>query len=185
MSQSTMTPAVVGRFLAYTTEEHEGVAIAGTQSSPVSGIVVRDRDPQGAVRRMRLAGYRSIVIPEVGAWTREVATPCRPTILRDPDALIQMSLDSWASDLLRAGADAVLTPSRFVPLGDWAALRAVLRAGEETELPEVVTLIATDAAMLDSTYRRTFVELLVTNRPVALVFAGKNPPFESSGRVAG
>ncbi|MGQ0774233.1 MAG: hypothetical protein ACT4NY_07440 [Pseudonocardiales bacterium] len=93
--------------------------------------------------------------------------------------------DSLASSLLGTGADAVLTPSRFVPLGDWAALHAVLRAGEETELPEVVTLIATDAAMLDSTYRQTFVELLVTNRPVAFAFAGTNPPFESPGRVAG
>ncbi|MGH3939855.1 MAG: hypothetical protein ACRDTG_14745 [Pseudonocardiaceae bacterium] len=42
-----------------------------------------------------------------------------------------------------------------------------------------------DAAMLDSTYRRTFVERVVTNRPVAFVFAGRNPPFESPGRVAG
>ena len=109
-----MMPAVAGKFLAYTTAEHEGVALAGTRSSPVSGIVVRDRDPQGAVRRVRWTGYRSIVIPEVGAWARGVATPCRPTILQDPDALIQMSLDSWASNLLRTGADAVLTPSRFV-----------------------------------------------------------------------
>lgn len=83
------------------------------------------------------------------------------------------------------GADAVLTPSKFVPLGDWAALRAVLRAGEQTKLPEVVTLIATDAAMLEPTYVRTFVDGAVTHRPVAFVFAEKDRPLQRRGRVAG
>ncbi|HEU0089829.1 MAG TPA: hypothetical protein VFQ77_19640 [Pseudonocardiaceae bacterium] len=185
MSQLMMPPAVADKFLVYTTKTHEDVAAASTLSSPVSGIVICDRAPRVAVQRVRLAGYRSVVIPEVGAWTRAVATADSPTVLQDPDALSQISLDSWASNLLRAGADAVFTPSKFVGMGDWDALRAVLRAGEETKLPEVVTLVATDAAMLDSRYLQTFVDVVVTDRPVAFVFAAGRAPFRPRGRVAG
>jgi hypothetical protein len=185
MSQLRMPSALAGRFLAYTTERHEGTSIAGTRSSPSSGIVVRDRNPRAAVQRVRSTTYRSVVIPEMGAWTREIATQVSPTALHDPDALIQISLDSWASDLLRVGADAVFTPSKFVPLGDWAALRTVVRAGEETNLPDVVTLVATDAAMLDAPYLPTFIDVVVTNRPVAFAFAAKNPPLQRHGRARG
>lgn len=178
-----MPSALAGRFLAYTTEQHEDASIAGTRSSPVSGIVVRDRDPRAAVRRVRSTAYSSVVVPEMGAWTREVATPASPTALQDPDALIQISLNTWASDLLRVGADAVFTPSKFVLLGDWAALYAVLRAGEETDLPDVVTLVATDAAMLDAPYLPTFIDIVVTNRPVAFSFAAKNTPLRRHGRA--
>jgi len=185
MTQSRMPPAVAGRFLAYTTKEHEDIAIAGTQSSSVSGIVIRDRDPRAAVRRARSAGYQSSVIPDAGVWTRKLATLASPTALQAPDALLQVSLDSWASGLVTAGAGAVLTPSKFVSLADWTALQAVLRAGEETELPQVITLVATDAAMLSPSYVRTFVETVVTSRPMAFVFAAKDGPFNRRHRAAG
>lgn len=185
MSQSEMPPAVAGRFLAYTTEEHEDIAIVGTQSSSAGGIVIRDRDPQAAVRRARSAGYQSSVIPDAGVWTHKLATPASPTALQVPNALLQVSLDSWASGLVTAGADAVLTPSKFVPLADWTALQAVLRAGEETRLPGVITLVATDAAMLSPRYLRTFVDTVVTSRPIAFVFAAKDGPFSRRHRAAG
>jgi len=184
MRQSSAPSAMIGRILGYTTEGHERVALAGTAPSPVSGVVIRDRDPLGAVMRARSSGYRSVVVPEVGAWTSEVATRQSPTLLEAPDALVQVSLDSWAASLLNAGANAVLTPSKFIELGDWPTLRAVLCAGEGTELPEVITLVATDAAMLDLGHLPTFIENIATHRPVAVAFASKSPPFERAGRMA-
>ncbi len=180
-----MPPAMVGRFLGYTTDAHEHVALDATSRSPVSGVVMRNPDPLGAVRAARSGYYRSVIVLEVGAWTSAVATPQSPTLLEAPGALVQVSLDSWADNLLNEHASAVLTPSKFVRLGDWAALRAVLRAGERTERPEVATLVATDAAMLDSAYLPSFVKTLITHRPVAVLFASKNPPFSRAGRMAG
>jgi len=136
MSQVADLPtAIVGRFLAYVTGEYQDLAMAVTASSSASGIVVRDSSPLDALRRSRASGYRPSVALDVGAWTTQVATPKSPTLLHAPGALMQISLDSWASDLLSAGAAAVLTPSKFVRAGNWAALQAVLDAGKETSLP--------------------------------------------------
>src|SRR5262249_41154335 len=130
-------------------------------------------------------GYPFPVVPDVGAWTTQVATRDSPTLLHAADALMQVTLDSWATGLLAAGANAVLTPSKFVRAGNWPALRAVLAAGEETSLREVLTLVATDAAMLDSSRVRGFTHALSrTSRPLALLFAAKTKPLACQGRVA-
>jgi hypothetical protein len=177
--------ALDGRFLAYTTGEYQGLAAAETASSEASGIVVRDQSPLDALKRSRAYGYSGPVVLDVGEWTTQTAAPDTPTLLHAPDALAQVTLDSWAGGLLAAGADAVLTPSKFVRAGNWAALRAVLAAGEDTSLPGVLTLVATDAAMLDSPRRRTFIKALSrTSRPVALLFAAKNKPLACWGRAA-
>jgi hypothetical protein len=186
MSQVVDLPtAIVGRFLAYVTGEYQDLAMAVTASSSASGIVVRDSSPLDALRRSRASGYRPSVALDVGAWTTQVATPKSPTLLHAPGALMQISLDSWASDLLSAGAAAVLTPSKFVRAGNWAALQAVLDAGKETSLPGVLTLVATDAAMLNSSYLRVFSRALSgANRPLALLFAAKDKPLAGRGRAA-
>ena len=146
---------------------------------------VRNSSPLDALSRSKAWGYPSRVMLDVGAWTTQVATRRSPTILHAPGALTQISLDSWASDMLSAGADAVLVPSKFVRAGNWAALRAVLDAGEETSLPGVVTLVATDAAMLDSSCHAVFTRLLSeTSRPLALLFGAKSKPLVRRGRSA-
>ena len=136
-------PAAAGRFLAFTTDDYQDLAMATTAASAASGIVVRNSSPLDALSRSKAWGYPSRVMLDAGVWTTQVATRSSPTILHAPGALTQISLDSWASDMLSAGADAVLVPSKFVRTGNWAALRAVLEAGEETSLPGVVTLVAT------------------------------------------
>ena len=133
MVQAANLPtAIVGTFLAYATGEYQDLAMAVTASSVGSGIVVRDSSPRDVLRRSRASGYPPSVVLDVGTWTTQVATPQSPTLLHASGALMQISLDSWASDLLSAGAAAVFTPSKFVPMGSWAALQAVLDAGKET-----------------------------------------------------
>lgn len=177
--------AITGRFLAYATGEYQDLAMAVTASSAASGIVVRDSSPLDALRRSRASGYPPSIVLDVGVWTTQVATPKSPTLLHAPGALMQISLDSWASDLLSAGAAAVLTPSKFVRAGNWAALQAVLDAGNEASLPGVLTLVATDAAMLNSSYLRIFSRALSgATRPLALLFAAKDKPLAGRGRAA-
>lgn len=186
MSQvSDLWPAAAGRFLAYATDEYHELAMAATAASPASGIVVRNSSPLDAISRSKVWGYPSRTVLDVGAWTTQIATRSSPTILHAPGALAQISLDSWASDMLRAGADGVLTPSKFVRAGNWAALHAVLDAGEETSLLGVMTLVATDAAMLDSAYLSAFSRILSgASRPLALLFAAKDKPLARWGRPA-
>ena len=186
MSQVAGLPsAIVNRFLAYTTDDYQGLAMAATASSAASGIVVRNSSPLDAVRRAEASGYHFPVVLDVGAWATQVATRSSPTLLHAQGTLTQISLDSWASSLLGAGATAVLTPSKFVRAGNWAALRAVVAAGEETALPRVLTLVATDAAMLDSPCLPAFTRALsAASRPIALVFAAKNGPLARRGRAA-
>jgi hypothetical protein len=185
MSQVAVLPSAANRFLAYTTDEYQDLAMGATSSSAASGIVVRGSSPLGALRRAKAFGYRSLVVLDAGAWTTHVATRNSPTLLHAPGALTQISLDSWACDLLGAGASAVLTPSKFVQAGNWGALRAVLDAGDETSLPGVLTLVPTDAAMLDDSCLPRFIRALSgTNRPLALLFAARSKPLARWGRAA-
>jgi hypothetical protein len=169
--------ALTGRFLAYTNGDHQALATAATASSEGSGVVVRDQSPLDALKRSRACGYSSRVVIDVGVWTTQVATSDSPTVLHARDVLAPIALDSWASGLFEAGASAVLTPSKFVRAGDWGALRAVIAAGEETNLPGLLTLVATDAAMLDSSCLHGFSAALSrASRPLALLFAAKSKP---------
>jgi hypothetical protein len=180
-----LPPGVTGRFLAYTTDEYHGVAMAATSASADSGIVVRDSSPLEALSRSQSWGYRSPVVVDVGGWSTQAATRVSPTLLHAPGALMQISMDSWASGLLAAGATAVLTPSKFVRAGSWAALQAVLDAGQETTLPEVITLVAADAAMLDPPFLAAFTRTLTgAGRPLALLFAAASKPLARWGRAA-
>jgi hypothetical protein len=182
---AALPAALTGRFLVYTNGEHQVLAMAATASSESSGVVVRDQSPLDALKRTRACGYSSRVVIDVGAWTTQVATRDSPTLLHAPDVLAPITLDSWASGLFEAGASAVLTPSKFVCAGNWDALHAVVAAGEEAKLPGLLTLVATDAAMLDPSCIHAFCAALSrTNRPLALLFAAKNKPLACWGRAA-
>jgi len=188
MPQSDRLPTSLGgRSLAYTTKEHQELAMAATASVAASGIAVRDASPLEVLKRVKDRRYACHVLVDIGAWTRQVASDRSPTFLHQPGALIpRISLDEWASPLLAAGASTVLTPSKFVRGGDWRSLRGVIEAGDESNLPEVVTLVATDAAMLDAPYRQRFVRALsAAERPIALIFAAKSHPLGHRGRPAG
>jgi hypothetical protein len=188
MIKSDSAPSRLGeRFLAYTNSDLQDLAMDSTAPYAASGIAVRDQSPFEVLARANSYGYANPILVDVGIWTSQVATYRSPTILHQPGALLpRMSLDSWASPLLAAGAAAVATPSKFVRVGEWRSLRAVVEAGEETSLPGVVTLVATDAAMLDPPYRQRFIRALnFTRRPVALIFAAKSRPLGGHGRPAG
>ncbi|MFD9891556.1 hypothetical protein ACFWY9_19645 [Amycolatopsis sp. NPDC059027] len=183
----TQPPAMLaGRVLAYVDEAHCSAAVTATGSHPASGLVVAKPSGIGLTRQLRSAGYGAPIVVDVRSWADRFASVDAPTDLADDSGLLPaITLDEWADPVLRAGATAVLTPSRFVRAGDWPALKAVLNAGEEASLPTIVTLVATDAAMLDPQYFATFVQLTSARRqPVGFVFASNQPPFNRRGRAA-
>lgn len=138
------------------------------------------------VRQIRPA-YGGPTGHDAGLWRSTLATPAQPLPgLGDSQelALFSTSLDQYASPIAGAGADFVLTPSGFVQAGEWATLRALLVAAACTDRQDVLTLVPTDAQMLDQVYLDRFLdELCTADRPLGLIFAGSTQPFAQPGRI--
>ncbi len=144
---------------------------------------------RGFGSRSRRRSVQQSVVVDAGAWTTTIATPDAPLDLpADEEVLVPLSLGEWAASWLNAGAEGVLTPSRFVPSGDWSALKAVLVAGAQASDPRVATLVATDAVMLGSVRLEEFlltVDEQRGGRPLAFVFAASSSPLASRTKVVG
>ena len=126
------------------------------------------------------------LIGDTRQWRNRVATVEEPTTAQVGMGL--QDLDEWAASFLYSSkADAVLTPSHFVTCANWAALDAVLVASSTISVPELVTLIATDAAMLGSRYVSRFLTALhsTPRRRFAFIFAAKKTPLQNRDRLGG
>ena len=173
--------AVVARVAALTFgEETSGLVVRGRHT----GELLRDfgrQSPSGAARQS--------VIVDPGCWTEVVATAEMPMgVPADEDVLFAVPLEEQMESLLQSGAEGVFTPSGFVESGDWQALKAVLVAGARVRDRRVATLVATDAAMLDSARSSTFLQYLDeqhAGRPLAFVFAARSVHLARAGRMAG
>jgi hypothetical protein len=194
---------VSGRLLCYVAPNNAGdlsvvrQAAALTGRHGASGLVVRGGHTHDVLRSLGRAatrssarqGARQQVVVDPGKWTKEVATADAPLgLTADEDVLIPLTLCEWAQSWLDAGADGVLTPSKFVPSDDWPALKAVLAAGTQVSDPRVATLVATDAAMLDQARLATFLDTVDEQRggrPLAFVFAARSAPLARTARMAG
>ena len=123
------------------------------------------------------------IVVDTRTWRRESATKAEP--LADVDNLL--GLDGWCS--LKVPVDSGLlafAPTKFVGAEDRAARRAVLAA--TTDLPpNIKTLIATDAAVLDAKLRGRFFEDLenTPERPFTFIFAAKSNPLTRYQRLKG
>lgn len=178
---------LAGLLLAYGAAQDVGQVEDVVREHPASGFVVRGAKGCDTVARLRLAGLAQPLVFDLGAWSKQVATAAAPMGL-PIDGLFPIELDRWACDVAGRGASVVLTPSRFVSLGSWAALRAVLRVGAAVAVPQVRTLVATDAAMLEPARRGKFLDTIGVHaggRRLAFVFADKKEPLAHRERMTG
>jgi hypothetical protein len=172
-----------GRLLAHTTAEHVEIAAATTDANPASGLVIRACDATTPRVLRRAARYRQPIVLDPGCWISRAATVDRPMAFVGEDGLFQMSLEGWAQGILAGGFDAVLTPSLFAPAGE-EVLEAVVAAGNRAIDSRVITLVGTDAAMLDAENLPVLRRVLgQSSRPLAVLFAAKNHPMARRGRV--
>jgi len=180
---------LAGRLLGYTNTDNLWSAAVVTGTAEGSGLIVRGRDCVRNLRQLRASGQTQLLVADTALWTNTDATTTTPMLVPESDGLFATTLDDWAASVISAGADVVLTRSLFVREGDWGALRAVLRVGEEATRPDVMTLVATDAAMLGPTYRPRFLDILARGvrgeRPLAFVFADQREPLSRRERIAG
>jgi hypothetical protein len=173
-------PTLDGHVLAHCTDRELGLALEVTRAHPRSGVVLCG----GTVRRQTIDLLRCHPGPKVfdaGDWRGRIADPADPFGLRD-GALVQLSLDEWAAGVAPAFT-AVLTPSGFVPDRGWHELDAVLEAADAAHDPRLVTLVPTDAAMLESLDR--FVDTVAqARRRIAVLFAAASRPLARVPRAA-
>lgn len=183
-SDSRLVPALAGRALAYVGNKELDVAAPATRAHQQSGLVIGMKT--GAVERvqaLKRCGYSQPVVVDVRAWSSQIASVDVPLDLPS-DGLFPVTIDTWAEPILRTGA-AALTPSRFVRTADWPALKAVIAASNTSCRPGIITLIATDAAMLDAQNIKRFVDISGEARGVvAFLFASSQAPFEKRGRAS-
>lgn len=180
---------VAGRLLSYTRSDNAWSAAAATANHQASGLVLLGPDAVTETRRLRARRSKQLLVVDVGEWSKtEGASAVAPVLPGEPGLFPSDGVDVWASSVINAGADVVLTRSLFVPVAAWEALRAVLRAGAKATRPDVMTLVATDAAMLDRVNLSEFLRMLASeygSRPLAFVFAGTNQPMARHERMRG
>ena len=163
-----------------------GIAARFSAASSVP-LMISSSNTAAAVAALRAGRFMpSSLIGDARLWRGKVATSEVPTELQEGMRLYD--LDEWARSYMRGmQADAVLTPSYFVTRGDWASLEAVLEASLAPATPDVVTLIPTDAAMLESSYLSDLLRVLhnTSRRQLAFVFAANKRPLAKRDRLGG
>lgn len=177
MSQD-LPDSLRGRILAYTGDEQANLAARRTALHPASGLVLSTRTPRKLIQPIHGQYQPDALLCDVRSWS-SAATVAEPSILP-----ADVDTHEWASSLLGLGASAVLTPSKFVPATDWDVLAAVVEDTRRFTRADVVSLIPTDAAMLDEPHVDRFCDIVRrARRPLAFRFAAQRRPFEKKGRA--
>lgn len=150
-------------------------------------VIMRDQSQAPQIRQVLGVHRHAAVMVDPGRWRHEIGTRKRPLDLPGM-GLTTMDLATWTTTYRSAtSADAVFTPSLFVPAGDWDTLRALcneLGAGLTAD-HTTVGLIATDAAVLDPASITQFLNELQPLRHLRLgfVFGGRREALAKSGRL--
>jgi hypothetical protein len=178
-----------GRLLSYTRSDDAWLAAVTVARHQASGLVVLGRDAATFAQWFRAHDAEQLLVVDVDDWSKAEEASAVAPVLPAEDGLFPIhDVDTWATSMINAGADVVLTRSLFVPLAAWEAVRAVLHAGASATRPDVMTLVATDAGMLDRAHRSEFLRMLEREsggRPLAFVFAGPNQPMAHRERIRG
>ncbi|NIH86382.1 hypothetical protein [Amycolatopsis granulosa] len=183
-SRGQLPEELAGRLLTYTNYKWLDVAISATGRS--SGLVAAGPGCRPGLRRLRSTKDSGPLVYDERRWAAELASPSSPLGLPSGDGLFEITLDQWVAGVVADGVGGVLTPSKFVASADWPTLRALVAAANEVTSPRAITLVATDAAMLDPEQLGTFIDVVSRSvKPLAFVFAAKRRPLGSAGRVAG
>jgi hypothetical protein len=185
-ARAGLPSALTGTLLAYANHDWYDAAVSETARHSRSGLVLAEEEAVPILRRLKAGGYTRALVFDPRLWARQVVSVRAPMVMPESGGLFQVTLDEWAAGIVADGATAVFTPSKFVQAADWPALDAVVRAGNAASRPELITLIAADAAMLDDVHRVKFIDSVKhSSRATAFLFAAARKPLATWGRAAG
>lgn len=165
-------PLITTAFGVHTNLDH---LVSADEHSRRSGslVLVRDR-ALGRKHYPLITASAARMVIDPWQWDR-LATPTESLAIGHPGLSSAMSWDAWgASVISRSGAAAVLTPSRFVRLGDWVGLSRLATELLTISDSRIIPLIPTDVATLDPHSFDAFCRQLkpLEGRRVAFLFAG-------------
>jgi hypothetical protein len=138
-----------------------------------SGLVLaRTEGARAAFRIRRALGSECPILLDPAAYELERATPEEP--FRLPKGTLKSSaLRSYTRDLCEMGADAVLTPTRYIGAADVDSLEAIVGAASSLH-PQTVLSLPIDIAWLSDEWITTLIELLGSSpAPKAFMLGGR------------
>lgn len=142
------------------------------------GLVLCDADAGRGVIALRESGFTGVLVEDVAAYEKEVATADEPFALPEP-GLFGNDLESVLQGQLARGASVALTPTRYVPAGASDALKAIMTAAQALDRDDVIVLVPVSIAFLREESRSQLAAVLRhIPHPVALIFGGQYDPLQ-------
>jgi DNA modification methylase len=139
----------------------------------LSGLVLaRTEGAKAAFRIRRTIGSECSILIDPAAYELERATPDEP--FRLPKGTLKSgALHAYTRDLCGIGADAVLTPTRYIEAADVDSLVAIVGAASPLH-PQTVLSLPIDIAWLSDEWITTLIDLLGSSPvPKAFMLGGR------------
>jgi hypothetical protein len=176
-----------GRILVHTRAPDAEPVLSLIGARPSGIVLTGTRGARTAARLRQVMRLDCPLLLDPAAYETEVATPEQPFWLGEGDRqFVKPTLGSFLSDLLAAGADAVLTPTKYIRRGEIEALEAVLDTSADLP-PEAVLAIPLDVDWIAPERVGKLAGLL--NRspaPKAVMLGGQfNPPERVANGLPG
>jgi hypothetical protein len=142
------------------------------------GLVLCDTGAGAGVISLRKSGYTGVLVEDVAAYEKEVATASEPFALPEP-GLFGNDLESVLQGQLDRGATVALTPTRYVPAGASDALKAIMTTAQALDRDDVIVLVPVSIAWLRRESRSQLTAVLRgIPHPVALAFGDQYDPLQ-------
>lgn len=142
-------------------------------NAELSGLVLaRAEGAKSALRIRRILGSECPIVIDPAAYELEMATQEEP--FRLPGGTLRSgSLNNFIRDLCGIGADAVLTPTRYIEAADVRSLEAVVSAASSLH-PQAVLSLPIDIMWLSDEWARILIDLLGSSPvPKAFMLGGR------------
>ncbi|MEV5703531.1 hypothetical protein [Actinoallomurus sp. NPDC052274] len=142
------------------------------------GLVLTGANPVRAARRCREEqAFDGPILFDVAAAEGKVATRERP-FEESGDQLVELTLEERVQGQIDAGADAALTPTRYLRAGDFGAVEAAIEGAVGLGRDDVILSLPMDVGWLaPGLIDKTIGVLAQASVPKAVMLGGRrNPP---------
>jgi DNA modification methylase len=140
-----------------------------------SGLVLTGiKGARAALKVRQIVGASCPILIDPAAYETECATPVEPFHLSGRTTRQAQALETFTSELCRMGANAVLTPTRYICARDVASLKAVVAAVVAPH-PQAVLSLPLDIAWLSDQWIGTLTDILANSPVPKVVMLGDQP----------
>lgn len=143
------------------------------------GLVLCGDDAPSRTIELRREHYTGVLLEDVAAYEKEIATPQAPFSLPEDDMLFGADLDSVLQAQLDRGATWAVTPTRYVPAGASEVLKAIMSTVAGLDRDDVIVVVPVSIGWLRRESKDQLIAILKRIRhPVALALGGQYDPLK-------